>query len=110
MDYILLLAVAPLDLLVALVISYDIACQWKVNLHQWMKELPHHLQLSDEALANTRYAIPKFHAAAHELKCQMPHSLNVMPGVGRTDGEGIERNWSEINPVASSTKEMGPGS
>ena len=32
-----------------------------------------------------------------------------MPGVGRTDGEGIERNWSEINRVANSTKEMGPG-
>lgn len=33
-----------------------------------------------------------------------------MEGVGRTDGEGIERNWSEMNGVANSTSEMGPGS
>ncbi|KAG1729978.1 uncharacterized protein EDB91DRAFT_1239163 [Suillus paluster] len=29
--------------------------------------------------------------------------------VGRTDGEAPERGWSNINRVASSTKEMGPG-
>jgi hypothetical protein len=110
MDYILLSAVAPLVLLVALVISYDIACQWKVNLRERMKKLPHHLQLPDEVLANTRYIISKFHAAAHKLKCRMPHSLNVIPGVGRTNGEGIKQNWSEINPVASNTKEMRPRS
>ncbi|KAG1869682.1 hypothetical protein C8R48DRAFT_746879 [Suillus tomentosus] len=51
-----------------------------------------------------------FHAPAHEEKCSTPHSLNLMPGVGRTDGEGIERNWAEMNRVANSTKEMGPGS
>lgn len=33
-----------------------------------------------------------------------------MPGVGRTDGEAPERGWSHINPVATSTREMGPGS
>ncbi|EIW81308.1 hypothetical protein CONPUDRAFT_153858 [Coniophora puteana RWD-64-598 SS2] len=32
-----------------------------------------------------------------------------MPGVGRTDGETVERGWSNINPVATSTKEMGHG-
>ncbi|KAG6879797.1 hypothetical protein C0992_011595 [Termitomyces sp. T32_za158] len=29
---------------------------------------------------------------------------------GRTDGEAPEQGWAEINPLASSTKEMGPGS
>jgi hypothetical protein len=32
-----------------------------------------------------------------------------MEGVRWTDGKEIERNWAEINQVANSTKEMGPG-
>lgn len=35
---------------------------------------------------------------------------DLTPGVGRTDGESPERGWAAMNPVASSTKEMGPGS
>ena len=46
------------------------------------------------------YAVPKFHLPAHVLKCQ----------VERTDREAPEQGWSYINGVASSTKEMGPGS
>ncbi|KAG1846964.1 hypothetical protein C8R48DRAFT_750553 [Suillus tomentosus] len=77
-------------LLLNIVISYNVACQWKVNLLNRMNGIC-------------------FHASAHDDRCAIPHSLNLMPGVGRTDGEGIERNWAEINRVANSTKEMGPG-
>ncbi|KIK62910.1 hypothetical protein GYMLUDRAFT_242000 [Collybiopsis luxurians FD-317 M1] len=31
-------------------------------------------------------------------------------GVGCTDGEGVERNWSMQNALSGSTKKMGPGS
>jgi hypothetical protein len=76
-----------------------------------MLELPDDIQIPiAAAVAAFLFAIPKFHAPAHEEKCSTPHSLNLMPGVGRTDGEGIERNWAEMNRVANSTKEMGPGS
>ncbi|KAF7292545.1 CxC2 domain-containing protein [Mycena kentingensis (nom. inval.)] len=30
-------------------------------------------------------------------------------GVGRTDGEGIEKTWAVLNPISYSTKEMGKG-
>ncbi|KIK78632.1 hypothetical protein PAXRUDRAFT_163446, partial [Paxillus rubicundulus Ve08.2h10] len=30
--------------------------------------------------------------------------------VGKTDGKALEHGWENVNPVASSTKEMGPGS
>ncbi|KAH7904785.1 hypothetical protein BJ138DRAFT_1138456 [Hygrophoropsis aurantiaca] len=110
MDYIFFSALAPL-LLLSVVISYDIACQWKVNVWERMKELPEELQVPLSIVASTFvFGIPKFHCPAHEKNCAIPHSLNLMPGVGRTDGEGIERNWSEMNRVANSTKEMGPGS
>ncbi|KAH9477994.1 hypothetical protein JR316_0010227 [Psilocybe cubensis] len=42
--------------------------------------------------------------------CQTSFSFNFTPGVGRTDGESPERGWSSANGIASSTKEMGPGS
>lgn len=110
MDYIFFSTITPLALL-SMVISYDIACQWKLNLFKHMLELPDDIQIPiAAATAVFLFTILKFHAPAHEEKCSTPHSLNVMPGLGHTDGEGIKRNWAEMNHVANSTKEMGPGS
>ncbi|KAG1763903.1 hypothetical protein EV702DRAFT_1182676 [Suillus placidus] len=109
MDFIFFSSIMPL-LLLTVVISYDIACQWKLNLMKRMNELPEHLRMpAAVALAAFMFGIPKFHCPAHEEKCTIPHSLNLMPGVGWTDGEGIECNWAEMNRVANSTKEMGAG-
>ncbi|KAG1760085.1 hypothetical protein EV702DRAFT_1208029 [Suillus placidus] len=72
-------------------VSYDIACQWHKNLWQRMSTMPLELHL-DHLATFTKF------------------SFNFSKNVGRTDGEAPERGWSNINPVASSTKEMGPGS
>jgi Kyakuja-Dileera-Zisupton transposase len=106
MDYIFLSAVMSVCL--GILLTYDIACQWTINFKQRMQEFPQSMQLRDEVILQT--GVPKFHMPAHPEKCQVNNSLNIKPGVGRTDGEGIERSWSEINPIAPSTKEMGPGS
>jgi hypothetical protein len=106
MDFIFLSAVVGTAL--AILLTYDIACQWKINFKERMEQFPASMQLSDHKQVDV--GIPKFHCPAHPEKCQVLHSLNIKPGVGRTDGEGIERNWSEVNPIAPSTKEMGPGS
>ncbi|KAF8834542.1 hypothetical protein BDN67DRAFT_992646 [Paxillus ammoniavirescens] len=109
MDYIFFSSLVPL-LLLSVIISYNIACQWKVNLLSRMKELPRNLQLPlTVATTCFIFSVPKFHAPAHAAGCATPHSLDLMPGVGRTDGEGVEWNWAEMNRVANSTKEMGPG-
>lgn len=55
------------------------------------------------------FFVPKFHLPAHIEKCQTTFSFNFKRGIGRMDGEAPERGWANINPVASSTKEMGPG-
>lgn len=55
------------------------------------------------------YLVPKFHLPGHVIACRTPFSFNYRHGVGRTDGEGVERGWAESNPLSSSTKEMGPG-
>ncbi|KAG6895762.1 hypothetical protein C0992_012803 [Termitomyces sp. T32_za158] len=57
-----------------------------------------------------RYFVPKFHLPAHVVGCRTSYSFNYGLGVGRTDGEAPERGWAEVDPLAASTKEMGPGS
>lgn len=93
-----------------LLFSYDINCQWSRNLEKRMGSLPKEIQLNLDEI-RLYYGIPKFHLeAGHGEDCQGPYSLNLKKGVGRTDGEGIERNWSHANGAAHSTREMGPGS
>ncbi|KAF7967195.1 hypothetical protein HWV62_35598 [Athelia sp. TMB] len=95
--------------LLTFVVSYDICCQWSINLWKRMLLFPSEYHLDHEHLKFT-FVVPKFHLSAHVKKCQTAYSLNFTPGVGRTDGEAPERGWADINHVASSTKEMGPGS
>ncbi|KAH9829181.1 uncharacterized protein C8Q71DRAFT_799831 [Rhodofomes roseus] len=90
-----------------LVVSYDIACQWSVNL--WDRMLRYDPQWDYDARTIT-FLIPKFHLPAHQDSCQTRYSFNYVKGVGRTDGEAVERGWAAINGFSGSTKEMGPGS
>ena len=53
--------------------------------------------------------IPKMHLVGHKDECQIPFSFNYIRGVGRTDGEAIERFWAEANQLAASTKQMNAG-
>ncbi|KAJ7693956.1 hypothetical protein B0H17DRAFT_1132323 [Mycena rosella] len=56
-----------------------------------------------------QYALPVWHAASHNEDCQNANSLSFKPGIGKSDGEGVERVWSGLNPVALSTKDAGTG-
>ncbi|KAJ7160837.1 hypothetical protein C8R46DRAFT_1164534 [Mycena filopes] len=56
------------------------------------------------------FVIPKMHIHAHILACQLLFSLNFLARAEQTDGEGIERPWASLGGVATSTREMGPGS
>ncbi|KAG1722176.1 uncharacterized protein EDB91DRAFT_1240244 [Suillus paluster] len=61
------------------------------------------------AIKTISFFVPKFHLPTHIKQCQTSFSFNFKNGVGRTDREAPERGWANINPIASSTKEMGPG-
>ncbi|KAJ7059348.1 hypothetical protein C8F01DRAFT_1255046 [Mycena amicta] len=65
--------------------------------------------LPDLSDFHIKFALPVWHAAAHEVNCQAALSLSYAAGVGRTDGEGIERTWATLNPISFATKEMGEG-
>jgi Kyakuja-Dileera-Zisupton transposase len=88
--------------------SYDIACQWGLYLQdRLITTIPRHLHPPDDTLFEV--FVPKFHLPAHKPQCHAAYSFNYALGVGRTDGEGIERNWSVLNKVAPSLSMMGPG-
>src|SRR6266436_7511265 len=53
---------------------------------------------------------PKFHLPAHVASCQTAFSFNLTCRVSRTEEEAPEQGWSDINPLASQTKVMGPAS
>ncbi|KAF7351520.1 CxC2 domain-containing protein [Mycena sanguinolenta] len=107
-DYIFGSILRHLDPRLRKIISYDIVCQWYKNLVARMKELPPLVRFV-LILKLFRFVIPKMHIKGHQLACQEEFSLNLVPGSGQTDGEGIERPWASIGAIATSTRVSGPG-
>ena len=103
MDFILASAIAGIKVL-WMIISYDIACQWKINFHKRSADFPEDYKSHLENL-NLDFGIPKFHLPAHGVKCWSLFSLNFLRGWARTDGEEIERCWAATNGrTASETR------
>ncbi|KAG1878448.1 hypothetical protein C8R48DRAFT_745161 [Suillus tomentosus] len=109
MDYLFFSSMRSSHSIHVLNISYDIACQWNKYLWSRMSAFPHKYHLNHNEKVIT-FLVPKFHLPAHIARCQTRFSFNFIKGVGRTDGEAPERGWADINPLATSTREMGPGS
>ncbi|TFK81526.1 hypothetical protein K466DRAFT_501978 [Polyporus arcularius HHB13444] len=107
MDYIFVSAMLH-HLVVNKLITYDIACQWSKGLVERISKFPAHMQINLPEDA-TFFGIPKLHYHSHKSTGHSIFSLNYRLGAGRLDGEGIERRWWWIQPIANSTKVMGPG-
>ncbi|KAJ6525539.1 hypothetical protein DFH09DRAFT_1328897 [Mycena vulgaris] len=89
MDYIVMSCLAGFALMM-LTISYDIACQWKKIYRNGIRSSRSAYNSTSTTFSNE-------------------NSLSFLVGVGKTDGEGIERTWADFNPAAYHTKEMGLG-
>jgi len=90
-------------------VSYDIACQWFVNLlkrerDKWPEELK---VASGIAMQPTILA---FHYEAHGQKKHHKYDLRLVLGNGISENEGPERIWGQHNALGNSTKTMGPES
>ncbi|KAJ7669560.1 hypothetical protein DFH06DRAFT_1321616 [Mycena polygramma] len=107
MDYLFFSSIVGITLL-TVIASYDIACQWGRTFWTRASKMPDRLKLPD--WLEIIFKVPKFHLPPHVKKCHSPFSFNYTRGVGRTDGEGVERNWSWLNWAARSVSVMGPGS
>ncbi|KAG1888985.1 uncharacterized protein F5891DRAFT_1131915 [Suillus fuscotomentosus] len=98
MDYLIFSALIAFSQLIVFNFSYDITCQWHKKLWSRMPSLPPALHL-DHPSKVINYFVPKFHLDAHIKACQTKFSFNLTPWHG----------WANINHVAASMKEMGPG-
>ena len=107
MDY-LAASVIQLFMVLIILISYDIACQWFVNLYKRMDEhWPADLKVPPSIKLIP--AIPKLHEPMHGRKNHQMYSLNFITGVGKADMETPERVWAGHNRLGNSTKTQGPG-
>lgn len=88
-------------------ITYDIACQFKVNFWKRIDALPDALKNLD--LPPITWGLPVWHGNVHDMQCEAKESVKYKPGMGKTDGEGPERIWSLLNPMSYITKEEQPG-
>jgi hypothetical protein len=106
MDYlfVMTLLLATVNMVYA---SYDIACQWGKNFWTRMAAFPEAVRVRSTLII--RFLVPKFHLPVHVPKCFARFSFNFAFGVGRTDGEGVERNWSWLNAIAKCVSIMGLG-
>ncbi|KAK0493407.1 hypothetical protein EDD18DRAFT_1108187 [Armillaria luteobubalina] len=75
-----------------IVMSYDIACQWSINLEERISIYGDSMQPN----------IPK-------KDFQEKYCMSFHIHVGENDGEAPECSWAISNGVAASTREMGPG-
>jgi len=108
MDYVFACAMRSLAVSI-LVVSYDIACQWFINLHKRItSDWP--TELHPPKTTNLIPAIPKLHEPMHKKADHQGFSFNFIPGVGLTDVEAPERIWAPHNALASATRQQAPGS
>ncbi|KAJ7080557.1 hypothetical protein C8R43DRAFT_909917, partial [Mycena crocata] len=108
MDYIVMSSLRGYNL-THLTLSYDIACQWKKGLPDRMQKLPSEIQLIMQGI-ELQCGLPVWHTLSHEESCRNNNSLSFLVGVGKTDGEGVERFWSKVNQVSYFTKNASLGS
>jgi len=91
-----------------LLVTYDIGCQWGINLQRRLSTYTPPLNLDLRNLTSFRVAVPKFHLIGHGASCQVPYNLALMDGVGLTHGEGVETVWSHSTSLATWSRENGP--
>ena len=107
MDYIFLRTLINVPIHRLLVV-YDITCQWSKRLFHRIKDFPSTMQVQLDQ-AKVTFAIPKGHIKSHGKNCQSIYSLNYLQGSAQMDGEGVERDWAQMNALVPSIREMGPG-
>ena len=107
MDYIFWSALAG-EGVENVMVTYDIGCQWKVNLRRRQLDMPEHLQAHNPQL-EVDVRLPVWHGNVHEISCRSANSVRYAKGSGKPDGEGPERIWASMNSIAYATKEMGAG-
>src|SRR3984885_3400822 len=87
----------------AVLIIYDICCQWFTNFQKQVSELEW-LEIWDDL--DITAIVGKWHLAAHIQGCFAKFSLNFIEGSTQVDGKIMETLWSSLNLIARITQGM----
>jgi hypothetical protein len=98
-----------LDCSVPIVDTYNINCQFSVNMWEQFKTLPEDLKHTPTLPDDWTFLIPKMHIMGHLALCQAMYLLNHHHSARRTCGECIKRMWALMNRISLSTREMRAG-
>ncbi|KZP28678.1 hypothetical protein FIBSPDRAFT_994208 [Athelia psychrophila] len=79
---------------------YDIGCVLDVSVNKYDI-------LSDAIMKRIMFATTAMHAYAHQWSCQLMYNPRLKPGLGLTDGEGVERLWSRMRRLIGVTRTAG---
>lgn len=104
-DYALEQSLRGTDGIRQVLLAYDIACQYCVNIEERFKTM-----FPSRDLSKLKPAIGKMHLNNHKDECVWRYGLNYLEGGTRLDGEELERFWSVMKFLAGSGKQMSPGS
>ncbi|EIN05220.1 hypothetical protein PUNSTDRAFT_75047 [Punctularia strigosozonata HHB-11173 SS5] len=107
MDYIFWSTLLLLGCALPVVVSYDIACQWKKNRKKRHAAFP--ASFAALSAITMRFFIPNMHVQGHMLLCQTVMYFLLHEFVGLTHAETIEQEWAHIRGVSTMTQDMGLG-
>jgi hypothetical protein len=62
---------------------------------------------SSETAGRLMLATTAMHAYGHQWACQLVYNPRLLPGLGLTDGEGVERLWSRLRKLIGITRSSG---
>lgn len=82
-------------------VLYDIACTFHSHVNRNNTPLN---QLKDKF----KFAVSVFHAYGHTPQCQIKYHPRYMDDLGLTDGECLERLWSNLRYFIPITRYMRP--
>ncbi|KAL0568990.1 hypothetical protein V5O48_012979 [Marasmius crinis-equi] len=97
MDYLVASVLQSWPGLYWVLLCYDIACQWFRNLEKRAEKWPEHIRKREDVRMTP--AIGKLHEPGHKQLDHQKFSLNLIRGVGYTDGESLEQIWASHNPL-----------
>ncbi|KIJ05124.1 hypothetical protein PAXINDRAFT_21594 [Paxillus involutus ATCC 200175] len=99
MDYALCPTLGKLEGMPRAAVIYDIACQFNVHFGARVSR-SNYLKFSNTI--QIIWGIGLFHIHGHQDVCLSRYSPDLIPGIGKVDGEVLETLWSQLNEIFQS--------
>ena len=103
MDYAICYAISYVTTAYAILLLYDIMCQFWVNFVKRIRQTPTLPPLPEKPIVP---GIGLFHVHGHRKECHPRYAPSFIPGAGMIDGEILETLWNPLNHTASSARSM----